>query len=314
MLYNTFIIINNNWKRAMSNGQNNIVVDEQGAKNLQQAKDDNKIAGITETLANGDNQKVSEEQKTKENNQQITADTKIKMDIKNKGNSEDKDKKPEQINFVRIVKDLDTNALKIGAGQCATMAANALLGFPNPIGLMICVAIAFKKLTASTKDMEVKLGMDKIAKNENDKPKPIGMKIRNINSDMAREILGENNPAKFELDKEDPRKIVCDVNGEMLDKIAGLFNEEEQKKCAETGIVEINKEQAKELNNIFKCNTIKAGTLDFNDEKSINNLLGNESPKIIKELKSALNPKINERILQTQQTSVRRVTVEGRGA
>ena len=281
--------------------QKHIFVDEQGAENLQQVKDDNKITGITETLTNGDNQKVSEEQKTKENTQEIGADDKIEVKLEDKKEPKEE---TESITTIQHRKSIETNLAKVMGTQAVVMGANALVGLSNPIGLMICVAIAFKKLTASTKDIEFKQDAGKINK--------IGGKADKIVVDILdddneiEKTTGKSNPAVLNIDK---NKL--EINKKTLDEIGKLFIKEEQEKCAETGKFEISEEQAKKSNNIFNCNTIKAGILDFNDEKSINNFLGNENPKIIEELKSALNPKISKNTQQTP-TSARKVVV-GKG-
>ena len=311
MLYNTFIIINNNWKMATEE-QKHIFVDEQGAKNLQQAKDDNKITGITETLTNGDSQKVSEEQKIKENNQGISADDQLGVNV-------ECENKPEaEYQTIRIMgcgKTIDSNIVKVGAAQCAVMAANALVGFSNPIGLMICIAIAFKKLAASTKNIEFEQDAGKIKK-IGGIPDGISVEVDG-NGDIKEEDLAE-----FLSGKNNTKKIVLKIDKKMLAEIDELFSKKEQEKCAETNKIEINEDQAKKLSKILNCN-VKAGILDFNDEKSLSDVLGisnvpeERTPKdaeVVKALTSILNPKINEKILQTQQTSARRVMVEGRGA
>ena len=304
MLYNTFIIINNNWKRAMEssdNDQKKVIIDEQGAKDLQQVKDDNKTTGITETLANGDNQKVSEEQKTKENTQGIDADDKIEVKLEDKKEPE---RETESISTIQHRKSIETNLAKVMGAQAVVMGANALVGLSNPIGLMICVAIAFKKLTASTKDIEFKQDAGKIKK-IGSKADKIVVDILDDDNDIEK-TTGKSNPAVLNVDK---NKL--EIDKKTLDEIGKLFSKEEQERCAETGKVEISEDKAKKLSKIFNCN-VKAGTLDFNDEKSLNNLLGNENPKIIEELKSALNPKINEKIQQAP-VSVRKVVVGEKG-
>lgn len=300
MLYNTFIIINNNWKRAMESSdkkQNNVVVDEQGAQNLQQVKDTEKTVDTIET-------QVKEDQKIKE-------DDKIEVGISDKAKGKEKDKF-ETISIVKQRKVIETNLAKIMGTQAVVMGVNALVGLSNPIGLMICVAIAFKKLTASTKNIEFKQDTSKI-KNTNDKKSEAKKIVIDILDDdnKIEETIGKSNPVVLNINKDNSEEINLEINKKTLDEIGKLFSKEEQEKCAETGKFEISEEQAKKLNNIFNCNTIKAGILDFNDEKSINNFLGNENPKIIEELKSALNPKISKNTQQTP-TSARKVVV-GKG-
>ena len=289
MLYNTFIIINNNWKRTMSNGQNNIVVDEQGAKNLQQAKDTEKTVDTTETPVKED--------------QGIVADDQLGVILDN----EDEEKeKSETIGIINHKKVIESNIAKVMGTQAVVMGANALVGLSNPIGLMICVAIAFKKLTASTKDIEFEQNAGEVKK--------IGSRADEIVVDILdddneiEKTTGKSNPAVLNINK---NKL--EIDKKALDEIASLFSKEKQKTCAESGIIEISEEQAKKLSEIFERN-IKAGTLDFNNQESINNLLGNESSKIIKELKNALNPKISENTKQSSTLLKNKIVVEGRGA
>lgn len=296
-----------------------IFVDEQRAQSLQQVKDDDKIAGTTEILANGDNQKVSEEQKTKENNQKIE-DDKIEVIISNKEKGKEKDKF-ETISIVKQRKVIESNVVKVGAAQCAVMAANALVGFSNPIGLMICVAIAFKKLTASTKNIEFKQDAGKVkgkTNNTDDKKNETNKIVIDIFDDdnKIEETIGKSNPVVLNIDKNNSEEINLKIDKKTLDEIGKLFSEEEQKKCAETSKVEISEDKAKKLSKILNCN-VKAGTLDFNDEKSLNDVLEVRTVKnveFMKALASILNPKISKNIQQIQQTSARRTTVEGRGA
>ena len=288
MLYNTFIIINNNWKRAMSNGQNNIVVDEQGAKNLQQAKDTEKTVDTTETPVKED--------------QGMAADDQLGVILDN----EDEEKeKSETIGIINHKKVIESNIAKVAAAQCATIGASALVGLSNPIGLMICVAIAFKKLTASTKDIEFEQNAGEVKK--------IGSRADEIVVEINdKGDIKENDPAEFVSNENNPKKAICNINGKTAAEVNKLFSEEEQKKCAETGKVEISEDKAKKLSKILERN-IKAGTLDFSNQESIDNLLGNESSKIIKELKNALNPKISENTKQSSTLLKNKIVVEGRG-
>ena len=283
MLYNTFIIINNNWKRAMESTdkkQNNVVVDEQMAQNLQQVND------------------VAEQSKGPENDTPINGKQKISANDQLGVNVEGENK-PEEYQTIRIMgrgKAIDSNIVKVGAVQGAVMTANALVGFSNPIGLMICIAIAFKKFTASTKNIEFEQDAGKIKKISG-VPDQVFVEI-----DSEGSIKGED-PAEFLSDENNPKKMCCKVNKKILDEIAKVFNEEEQKRCAETNKIEINEDKAKKLSKILNCN-VKAGMLDFDDEKSLNDVLEARTVKNIefmKALTSILNPKISE---STKQISI----------
>ena len=273
----------------MATEAKHIFVDEQRAQSLQQVKDDDKIAGTTETLANGDSQEASGEQKTDENTQEIDADDKIKVKLEDKKEPE---RETESISTIQHRKSIETNLAKVMGVQAVVMGANALVGLSNPIGLMICVAIAFKKLTASTKNIEFKQDAGKIKKIDGKADKIV---VGILDDDKAVLRIDKNN---LEIDKK------------TLDEIGKLFSEEEQKKCAETGKVEISEDKAKKLSKILNCN-VKAGMLDFNDEKSLNDVLEVRTVKnveFMKALTSILNPKISESTQQIQ-TSARRVVV-----
>ena len=300
MLYNTFIIINNNWKmetEVINEEQKHIFVDDQRVQNLQQVKDTKKTVDTIET-------QVKEDQKIKE-------DDKIEVGISDKEKGKEKDKFEMISIIVKQLKVIETNLAKVMGTQAVVMGANALVGLSNPIGLMICVAIAFKKLTASTKNIEFKQDTSKI-KNTNDKKSEAKKIVIDILDDdnKIEETIGKSNPVVLNINKDNSEEINLEINKKTLDEIGKLFSKKEQEKCAETGKFEISEDQAKELSKILNCN-VKAGILDFSDEKSINNLLGNENPKIIEELKSALNPKISESTQQIQ-TSARKVVV-GKG-